>query len=147
MLLMFLRDCLLCVFSRRDNKLDDSQGFCCECELGDFLGAGEAAQSRAGMLCDALDTGSAHATAHCMRLKDLWYDAYNVEAAEAHFNIDIRFRQCEDDACTQYEDTVLTIGPGNPEARDPVTGSSARFIGEVSTPTSRIDGPRNSNSL
>ena len=115
---------------RQENKLDDSQGFCCECELGDFLGAGEATESRAGLLCDALDTGSAHATAHCMRLKQLWYDAYNVEAAEAHFNIDVRFRQCEDEACVEFEDTILTVGPGNIEARDPVTGSTVKFVGE-----------------
>jgi hypothetical protein len=115
---------------RRENKLDDSQGFCCECDLGDFLGTGEDQESRAGLLCDALDTGNAHATAHCMRLKNLWYDAYNVEAAEAHFNIDVRFRQCEDEACVEFEDTVLTVGPHNIEARDPVTGSTVKFVGE-----------------
>jgi hypothetical protein len=60
------------------------------------------------------------------------YDAYNVEAAETHFTIDVRFRQCQDPNCAEFEDTVLTVGPHNREAKDKVTDSTVEFIGECS---------------
>jgi hypothetical protein len=52
------------------------------------------------------------------------YDAYAVEPAETHFDIDVRFRQCSDPGCVEYTDTILSVGPNNPEAKDPVRKAS-----------------------
>ena len=65
---------------RRDrvaNVVPYSQGFCCDCDTQHFLFE-NVDISRGNIQCNALDSDSPHASAHCLRMDKLWYSAYDI---------------------------------------------------------------------
>ena len=60
------------------SRLPYSQGFCCECDLLNFIG--EVAEATRGSDCDLINVGSTASSAHCLKFSeaDTWYKAYTM---------------------------------------------------------------------
>ena len=105
---------------RRTNVVLDSQGFCCDCKIiGDLLLGDGTKISRGKLACNALDSDSPSASAHCLRMGKLWYSAYEIGQAREHFNVYARLSTCDESGTTCQplaNSTIVAVGPTSPKA-------------------------------
>lgn len=98
------------------NVVPDSQGFCCDCDTQSFLFENYDI-SRGNIQCNALDSSSPHASAHCLRMDKLWYSAYDIGQSRENYNIFINIQTCDQDGnhCRRPEGMRITsVGPERP---------------------------------
>lgn len=98
------------------NVVPDSQGFCCDCDTQSFLFENYDI-SRGNIQCNALDSNSPHASAHCLRMDKLWYSAYDIGQSRENYNIFINIQVCDADGngCQRPEGMrVTSVGPERP---------------------------------
>ena len=74
-------------YDSQGNKIQDSQGFCCDCSFTQFLGIGE--NINRGNICHTLNLGTGSATAHCLRYEELWYSAFQISNYIITYDINI----------------------------------------------------------
>lgn len=113
------------------NVVPDSQGFCCDCDAQGFLFENYDI-SRGNIQCNALDSNSPHASAHCMRMDKLWYSAYDIGQSRENYNIFINIQVCDDDGLnceTPPNMRPQYVGPERPRAvlRSPGTDDGIRI--------------------
>jgi hypothetical protein len=98
------------------NVVPDSQGFCCDCDTQHFLFENYDI-SRGNIACNALDSNSPHASAHCLRMDKLWYSAYDIGQSRENYNIFINVEICDasGNGCARPEGMRITsVGPERP---------------------------------
>ena len=104
---------------RRDrvaNVVPDSQGFCCDCDTQHFLFE-NVDISRGNIQCNALDSDSPHASAHCLRMDKLWYSAYDIGQSRENYNIFVNIQTCDQAGsnCVRPAGMRITsVGPERP---------------------------------
>lgn len=75
-------------YNSNQEKIENSQGFCCECEFGDALGISPSdANTRGGISCNKLLTKQA--SAHCVILDEINYLGFNLESPTITYNIKV----------------------------------------------------------
>nr|BAE71144.1 generative cell specific-1 [Physarum polycephalum] len=104
------------------NNIPDSQGFCCSCNLAEYLGISDD-QTRAGLTCSFFSGSSS--SAHCLRFDDNgWYDIFQIANAQDMYTIDIDISQ------GGGTNTTVTLSPSTT-----ISSSSsviARLLGDFS---------------
>jgi hypothetical protein len=94
-----------------------SQGFCCRCDLDDYLGGGPSGITRANLQCSLLSSQGAQ-SAHCLRWGPLWYGAFALGAYQVHYVIEAVVEFCPADgsgghgACTSQTVFLSPSSPG-----------------------------------
>ena len=99
------------------NVVPDSQGFCCDCDVNEYLFESMDV-SRGNLICDALGHGP-HASAHCMRMGTLWYSTYEIGASRENYNIYLNVQTCDTEGnnCQRPPGMRITsVGPERPRA-------------------------------
>lgn len=99
------------------NVVPDSQGFCCDCDLDEFLFESTDV-SRGNLVCDALGHGP-HASAHCMRMGNLWYSTYEIGQSRENYNIYLNVQACDSEGnnCERPPGMRITsVGPERPRS-------------------------------
>ena len=131
------------------NKILDSEGKCCTCDVGDQLFGGKSGNSRSGKL-NCMLLGRNQASAHCMRLDALWYNVYEIGAPRVISEVDIIVMRhtrnwtqgtgvCSSAAASK--DAIsrehLRIGSQNRRAHSTDGSVSATFVGDFAPPQAR----------
>ncbi|KAL9655103.1 hypothetical protein ABK040_008884 [Willaertia magna] len=65
-------------------NVEGSQGFCCSCSVGQMFGGSE--RTRGSLNCGFLQMRS---SAHCMRMDEVFWNAYELEAYSTKFDIKV----------------------------------------------------------
>ena len=133
----------------------DSQGFCCDCSFSDIIGASSNSDYRGAESCDILSTSLS--SAHCLRLDDLWYDAYEIKPSTLESSVTaVVFQQNSDGssprstaACQPYASIeatynwtcidVLNVGQTHPVAVSEDKQITVTYIGDLSLSTALHD--------
>ncbi|KAA8494887.1 Protein HAPLESS 2-A [Porphyridium purpureum] len=78
-----------------DDRVWDSQGFCCKCGLDDYLGTSNDAP-RSAIECSFFSVfgGSSDYSAHCLRFGNLWYSAFEVRAPDVLYTVTLNITHC-----------------------------------------------------
>jgi hypothetical protein len=103
-------------YDRVANVVPDSQGFCCDCDIDDFLFENYD-YSRGNLACEALGDGP-HASAHCLRMSNLWYSAYEIGASRENYNIYINLQTCDSEGNNCFRPdgmSIASVGPERPK--------------------------------
>ena len=108
-------------------KISDSQGFCCECSLGDII-FGSDEVSRAALSCDIF--GSTSASAHCLRFDTLWYSAMSIGSAVVDFDISIMVAMNSDTGMEKTQ--TLQLSPEKLVATSSDADVAVRLLGDFS---------------
>eukprot|EP00911_Craspedida_sp_UC1_P001627 UC1_evm1s1234 len=73
------------VLGAQSERVENSQGFCCACDLQDQFGT-SGGPTRGELLSCAL-FGAGQASAHCLRMDELWYNVFELGPPETHFEV------------------------------------------------------------
>ena len=76
-------------YDDQGNRIWDSQGYCCTCDLEDFLGINSGNYER-GFACEAFNLGSGSSTAFCLVWDSLWYSSYQILQYQISYTISIQ---------------------------------------------------------
>jgi hypothetical protein len=70
------------VLNSTGQHIPNSQGFCCRCDLSDYVSGGSSSsETRDQLTCDLLSSANSQ-SAHCLRMDPLWYSAYAIGPAQ-----------------------------------------------------------------
>ncbi|EFC41606.1 predicted protein [Naegleria gruberi] len=95
------------------NKIPDSQGFCCSCSVGQMFGD-SSASNRGALNCGFMQMKS---SAHCLRLGEVYWDAYEIEGYVMSFEISVFIGE------TGFDDIgKVTVSPSSKLAQLPKGG-------------------------
>ena len=83
-------------------KIKDSQGFCCDCNIGNFH-----REFKRGSECSGLF--SIRSSAHCLKYDTVWFSAYKVERFKIDYTIGINITNTYDNSTISY----LELSPQN----------------------------------
>ena len=89
------------------NNIEYSQGFCCQCDLGQIIGTSD--ETIRGKSCKVLNLGVNSATAHCLRYDELWFSAYEVNSYSLSYTIKVNIINSLN--ASDYQ--TLTLTPSN----------------------------------
>ncbi|HRG13806.1 MAG TPA: HAP2/GCS1 family protein [Macellibacteroides fermentans] len=107
------------------NKIDNSQGYCCNCEFWEIIGLSNSQHNRAKN-CGGLNFGEGSSSAHCLRFHDLWYSAYEIMRNELYYEINIWiYEEGNDNPVSSF-----LLSPGDPIASDTALGCVVKLIGD-----------------
>eukprot|EP01052_Picozoa_sp_SAG31_P000710 SAG31_NODE_20_length_34168_cov_33.651296_36_plen_830_part_00 len=117
------------VFDRFPNVVPESQGFCCDCTTMDLIFE-DMELSRGNIQCNALDSNSPHASAHCLRMDKLWYSSYDIGQSRENYNIYINVQLCDSEGnhCERPGDaSIFSVGPERPRIQMDISQDDAEI--------------------
>ena len=111
-------------------KIENSQGFCCECDLVSFLG--NSPESTRGSECEMFNFGDAASSAHCLRFSraDLDYKAYSVQAPRLDYQIDLYFSVATTEGSI---DSMVSLGQAQRNALAAEGKARVELVGDLQT--------------
>jgi hypothetical protein len=112
------------VLSSDGARILNSQGFCCSCGFDQILGTSSTTPRSETLQCDLF--GDAQ-SAHCLRMDDLWYAAYELGAPQLHFVVSAEVSQ-DNGTVADY---TLELGPHAPGAASEDGRLTARLLGDL----------------
>uniref|UniRef100_A0A6T6MS87 Generative cell specific-1/HAP2 domain-containing protein n=1 Tax=Timspurckia oligopyrenoides TaxID=708627 RepID=A0A6T6MS87_9RHOD len=135
-----------------EHRVWDSQGFCCECGLNDYLGIGSDV-ARAAKECSFFSVfgSSSDHSSHCLRFDPLWYSVFSIGAPDVLFDIQLNVSTCNlnrtaaDNRITQSAQnetdngtealencswTAYELGPESPVAYSEENDVQMRLLGD-----------------
>ncbi|GJQ08673.1 hypothetical protein GpartN1_g464.t1 [Galdieria partita] len=124
------------------NRIYNSQGFCCQCGVSDYLAEG----TREGLSCNLLGSLfqiEPSQAAHCLRFDPLWYSGFKVGTYELYYWVTVNISRCPLNT-TVVNNSICSletfeVGPTSPLAYSDKYGIQIQDIGDFSpwqgTPT------------
>lgn len=103
-------------YDEKKERIWDSQGYCCKCNIEDFLGINQDSYER-GYACKAFNLGKGSATAFCLVWDDLWYSAYEILQYQIAYEIIVTITSASNDGT--YSSKSYTLSPSTPTVSTP----------------------------
>lgn len=98
-------------YDAHNKRIWDSQGYCCTCDLTDFLGLGQGSYQR-GFACEAFNLGTGSSTAFCLVWDSLWYSAYEILQYQIDYTVTVTVTQ--PDSNGNYSKSTYKLSPSLP---------------------------------
>lgn len=121
------------------NRIPGSEGFCCECDTQDAFEdtfENERRMTRGKLDCAIFENKffihGTPGTAHCLRIANRWFDAFNVDGPRFEFTINVSVSRTQVDD-SYPEEQLVQVSPAEPSRRSATGRVLVELLGDFSS--------------